>query len=72
MFMVMRQILLGILLVTVTFSSPVAADGTARCSTIKDHDERMKCFALVTHNSSYCGFIRNSDSRAWCHALLGK
>lgn len=70
--MVMRLILLGIFLVTVTFSRLAGGEGTARCATIKDHDERMKCFALVTHDSSYCGFIKNLEARTWCHVLVGK
>jgi hypothetical protein len=69
----MRTTLLVSLLMTSIFLGTAdAQQGTSRCAVMEDHDDRMTCFAVVTHNSSYCHFIKDNSKRSWCHVLVGK
>jgi hypothetical protein len=67
--MVMKKISGIILFMTMTFP---AFAGTAKCSAISNHDARMTCMAVATGNSSYCGFVKDSDSRMKCYISVGK
>ena len=66
----MGSIISIILVTTATFNA--SPHGTARCAIIKDHDDRMTCFAAVTGNASYCAFVKDDTKRAWCYVILGK
>ena len=50
----------------------IVGGSSNRCPSIRDHDDRMICFATTSRNVSWCGFIRDGSKRAWCHVLLGK
>lgn len=57
-------------ILTLMFSAE--EQGTARCASIRDHDDRMTCYAIATKNSSYCHIVRDHDKRMKCYAFLGK
>lgn len=46
--------------------------GSGRCPSIRDHDDRMVCFAVTTRNASWCNFVRDGSKRTWCRLALGK
>ena len=62
---------MGIVLVALTFSGN-ASGNKSDCALIKDHDDRMTCYAVVEKNPSWCGFIKDADKRAKCRILSGK
>lgn len=67
---VMRQILLtGITFMTLLLSSGTHAQST-KCSSILDHDDRMICNAVSSRHKTWCGFVKDSQKRAWCYVLL--
>lgn len=52
-------------------STPSGAQST-KCATMKIPDDRMVCNAVTSGNKSWCGFIKDSQKRAWCYVLLEK
>lgn len=48
-----------------------AAAGTASCSMLRDHDARQFCMATSTGMSSYCSFIKDTDTRIRCFSSVG-
>jgi hypothetical protein len=67
----MKELLAGITVAVFFFTVPAFAD-KSECSTIRDHDERMMCFALADRSSTWCEFIKDHDARVMCRARLGK
>lgn len=45
---------------------------TFRCASIRDHDQRMTCNAVTSGHKSWCGFVKDTDKRAWCYVLVEK
>jgi hypothetical protein len=52
------------------FMGVLSVTGAADCAVIRDHDSRMICFARVSGQESYCGFVRNPDRRVECRMLV--
>lgn len=69
----MRNKLLLVGVITMALTLSVDAHGqTAKCASIKNHDDRMTCNAVVSGNKSWCTFVKDSQKRVWCFVLLGK
>ena len=58
------------MLASLLFTGVVSVMGVADCATIRDHDTRMICFARVTGQESYCGFVRDADRRVECRVVV--
>ena len=58
---------LGLMFIVVPHGFAMA--GTSDCQSIKNSDKRNYCMAVVTHKSSYCGYINDHDLRHMCYVV---